>query len=322
MITIPSKLKQVTLAVCVPLLACAVLLLIFLSATILEQKLADGLLTAHTTVTHHINTALSSVNPQHDDRSQDSPDRGLSTEEHLMMAAKSGNLDVVKRAIITRMQVHNAHRHAAIDMALYYAAEFDRLPVVSFLLSREGVDPNEGHHEDGHTVLTIASKKGHTDIVQLLLLTRGSSINLNLTAQLGKTALIWAAINGRTEIVQLLASLKRCNLEIRDTHYKRTALMWAATNHHTEVVQVLLRAGANPHTTGAVNPFLKVQHRSQPHVSALHLAKHYSHYAAVVHLENHMKARTFIVPESDEHATSLDELRARHPRRDRDEEEL
>ena len=54
------------------------------------------------------------------------------------------------------LSVHNSHQHAILDMALYYAAENDHVDCVAYLLRREGIDPNEGHHKDGHTVLTIA----------------------------------------------------------------------------------------------------------------------------------------------------------------------
>ena len=307
-----TKVNQLTYAICVPILSCAGLLLLLLGATILESKLADNLVSVHTTVTEHAHKYLSPLSlPLSLSSPQPTPaptDRGLSTEEHLIIAAKQGNLTTVTRAL-NRMQIHDSHRHAVVDMALYYAAEFDHVDIVSHLLSREGVDPNEAHHQDGHTALSIASSKGHDDVVQLLLLLRGSSININLRAKRGKTALMWASIYGRTKVVQLLTGTQRCNLELRDRNYKRTALMWATATHHTAIVEILLRAGANPLAQGTKNPHLKVQFRSQPHVSAMHIAQHYKHHEAVKHLERHIKARTHTIPESVEHAVALDMLR-------------
>ncbi len=301
---IKKKIKQITYAICLPTLACIFLIMLLLSATVLEEKMAKSFIAVHKHVSDHTSKIITKlVNPP------PSPIHlGLSTEEHLIQAAKNGNLTVVQRAL-HRLQIHNSHRHAVVDMALYYAAEFNHIDIVAHLLSREGVDPNEGHHEDGHTVLTVASSKGYTEIVQLLLLMRGTSININIRAKRSKTALIWSSINGHTEIVRLLTGSKRCNLELRDSHYKRTALMWATATHHTEIVEILLRAGADPHASGARNPFLKVKHIRQPHVSAMHIAKHYGHDGAIEHLENHIKARSHTVPESPEHAAELDKLR-------------
>ena len=299
-----NRLKQITYAIVIPIVSCAGILFLLLCATIVEEQIAKHLINTHEIISNHISKTFP---PE----SKMKVDRGLSTEEHLIQAAKKGNLTTVRRAV-DRMQIHDSHRHRVLDMALYYSSEFDHIDVVSYLLSREGVDPNEGHHKDGHTVLTIACSKGHADIVQMLILTRGSTVNFNIKAKRGKTALIWASINGHVSVVQLLTGIKnRVNLELRDDHYKRTALMWATANHHSDVVEVLLRAGANPHAQGARNPFLKRQHRSQPHVNAMHIAKHYEHHEAIKHLENHIKARSHTVPISKEHADALDSLRDR-----------
>ena len=304
------KMKQLTYAILLPTLTCIAVLLLLLLATIAEQHLANHLVSTHEILSDHVSSLASYYNPPtHSQTPAPPPDLGLSTEAHLIQAAKDGNLTTVQRAL-DRMQIHDSHRHAVVDMALYYSAEFDHVDIVSHLLSREGVDPNEAHHQDGHTALTIACSKGHADVVQLLILTRGSTINFNLKAKRGKTALIWASINGHDRVVQLLTGKKhRVHLELRDNHYKRTALMWATANHHTAVVDTLLRAGANPHTKGAKNPFLKRKHRVQPHVNAMHIAKHYKHHEAVKHLDRHIQARTHTVPMSQEHAEELDELR-------------
>jgi hypothetical protein len=301
--TEPNKLKQLTGTLCAATFGCAAVLLLLLAATVLEEYIAFHLLNTHETVFNHVQS-YSSVS------SAAAPvQKGLSTEEHLIEAAKNGNLTTVKRAL-HRMQIHDLHRHAVVDMALYYAAEFDHVDIVSHLLSREGVDPNEGHHKDGHTVLTIACSKGHADVVDLLLTKRGKRVNFNIKAKRGKTALIWAAIHGHDEVVKLLTAKKhRVNLELRDEHYKRTALMWATANHNSNIVDILLRAGADPHAKGAENPHLKRQYRAQHHVNAMHIAKHYEHHEAVQHLERHIQARTHTVPTSKEHAEALDRLR-------------
>jgi ankyrin repeat protein len=244
--------------------------------------------------------------------------RGPSVEERLLRAAEEGDIIVLNRAVHA-MRVHNAHRHAVLDMALYYAAAEDQLECVSFLLRREGVDPNEGHHgASDHTTLTVAAAKGHADVVRLLLLTRGGTLDFNVRAKRGKTALMWAAVNGHTEIVRMLAGFhdaeagkhrNNVDLDARDTKYHRTALMWAVVNHHSDIVDVLLRAGADPHLKYTYNPFVKREHRHQHHTSAMFFAQHYEHHAAVKHLETHIEAQRHVVPAGPEHAAELDALR-------------
>ena len=170
-----EKLKQITGTLFAATFGCAAVLLLLLAATVMEEHIAFHLLNTHETVSNHMQSTYSSAAPVQ---------KGLSTEEHLIEAAKNGNLTTVKRAL-HRMQIHDLHRHAVVDMALYYAAEYDHIDIVSHLLRREGVDPNEGHHKDGHTVLTIACSKGHADVVDLLIAKRGKSINFNIKAKRG-----------------------------------------------------------------------------------------------------------------------------------------
>ena len=90
------------------------------------------------------------------------------------------------------------------------------------------------------TPLMVASKNGHTEIVQLLL-EKGAYVNAK--DNYGETALMLAAANGRTEIVQLLLE-KGADVNAKN-EYGRTALMYALGNYRTEIIQLLLEKGAD-----------------------------------------------------------------------------
>ena len=56
--------------------------------------------------------------------------------------------------------------------------------------------------DDGRTALNLASEKGYTKIVAMLLTQEG--INVNAKDDEGRTARNWASMRGRTEIVKML----------------------------------------------------------------------------------------------------------------------
>ena len=79
--------------------------------------------------------------------------------------------------------------------------------------SHEGIDENDVDVEEqqasknrrrrGWTPLIVAVKNGAADIVKRLI---DADAKLNLTDELGRTALHYAAFNGRAEIVEALES--------------------------------------------------------------------------------------------------------------------
>ncbi len=313
--TLRGRAKHACLAVCTPIVTCAGLLLFLFLGVAVEEYLAGGIAAASSGARAAARATRDAVWAPPPPPPPSPRELGrLSVEQHLLNSAKDGNTTRL-RLSLRRLGVHDKHRHVVLDMALYFAAESDHVDGVAMLLAREGVDPNESVHKSGHTALTVAAAKGHADVVQLLLMLRGPTLNLNALAKRGKTALHWASIGGHADVVELLLGVRGrggrrvVNLEARDERYNRTPLMWAAANHHTRIVELLLRAGADPHTRGTWNQFVKVQHRRQQHVDAMHIARHYDHHEAVAHLEQHIEARRVTVPEGPAHMEELDGLR-------------
>ena len=87
----------------------------------------------------------------------------------------------------------------------------------------------------GTTPLMVASAKGFTDIVKLLLdryykfpLERTRKADVNLQDDMGRTALMYASVYGHSDIVSLLLDQDEINVNVRDDE-GRTALIYAST---------------------------------------------------------------------------------------------
>ncbi|KAE8363431.1 ankyrin repeat-containing domain protein [Aspergillus caelatus] len=148
--------------------------------------------------------------------------------------------------------------------ALHFAIYGRNYTIVKFLLEHDMVPPFHAQHRA--TALPLASKRGCTDIVKLLLET-----GFDVFAQLqGRSAVQLAARYGYAEIIALLldagAAVGSCDLlnaacsgsaaavsllldkgaDIQEKAYisEETALHVAVHHHHAEVVRVLLKSGA------------------------------------------------------------------------------
>jgi uncharacterized protein len=129
---------------------------------------------------------------------------------------------------------------------LHEAAVMGMKDEVAVLLEM-GADPNvltiQGSPSGpGSSALILASEKGHTEIVSLLL-AAGAAVDVQ-NKEHGNTALFLAATLGYTRIVQLLLAAK-AGIEIRGFSGQDTPLTRASFEGHADVVELLLEAGAN-----------------------------------------------------------------------------
>ena len=122
--------------------------------------------------------------------------------------------------------------------ALCLASKGGHSKVVQILL-KEGADPKI-QTKDGWTALMYASQNGHSKVVQILL-KGGADPNIQ---QDGRTALMIGSHNGHTKVVQmLLKGGADTNIQQED---EWTALMIGSHIGHSKVVQILLKGGADP----------------------------------------------------------------------------
>uniref|UniRef100_A0A182PQV5 Poly [ADP-ribose] polymerase n=1 Tax=Anopheles epiroticus TaxID=199890 RepID=A0A182PQV5_9DIPT len=131
---------------------------------------------------------------------QDPPSDTVDLECQLLEAAKAGDLDTVRRIVLSSPMTVNCRdldgRHST---PLHFAAGYNRVPVVEFLLEHGA----EVHASDkgGLVPLHNACSYGHYEVTELLV-KHGANVNV---ADLWKfTPLHEAAAKGKYEIVKLL----------------------------------------------------------------------------------------------------------------------
>jgi ankyrin repeat protein len=160
----------------------------------------------------------------------------------LHMAARDGELEVVKKLVLQGVDV-NAASSVSGSTALILAANAGHESIVDVLLDA-GAAVNTTDKADG-TALMYASSKGYVGIVTKLL-QHGADVNLvSPRDQLDSTALSLAAGNGQDAVLTLLLKAG-ADADWRNARDGYTALMLAAELGHGSTVGILLAAGANP----------------------------------------------------------------------------
>lgn len=119
---------------------------------------------------------------------------------------------------------------------LQLAARENHKEILELLLKQPGIDVNRVSI-NGWTALHFASRLGYTDIVKMLLEVK--EIDVNMANSDGWTALNWASWHGFLAIVNLLLTQKQIDINKRDSS-QGIALHWAARNGQADVIALLL----------------------------------------------------------------------------------
>lgn len=177
----------------------------------------------------------------------------------------------------TALEIATFYEHRDIETlmvqdAMLQCCDNGKTKLLLQLLARSPRPNLEQASANGATLLMIAAKRGHCDILKLLL---EANANPNAENNLGATALSVAALNGRVDVCRLLldgrasheagknavfsaASAGKSEMvhwllkDRRDPNrafHSSTPLHTAAHNGHTDTVRVLLRSRADPSLT-------------------------------------------------------------------------
>ncbi len=118
-----------------------------------------------------------------------------------------------------------------------------RVDIMEYWLSQKGFRPNDefirGCRGDRVSGLWVASQKGYTDGVQLLI---KAGADLNQGHDNGATPLYMASQNGHNKVVAILL---KAGAGFNQGYDRSTPLCMASQKGHTEVVAILLKAGAD-----------------------------------------------------------------------------
>ncbi|KAI5783291.1 hypothetical protein FPQ18DRAFT_419515 [Pyronema domesticum] len=158
-----------------------------------------------------------------DDKSNPDPEakqRPLVDQQAFFEAAKSGDMETVKLALLQNHLDINAVDHADKyykKTALIYACMSGHEAIVKLLLDRKDIRVNLAE-DDGWTPLMHACTEGKEGIVKLLL--ERDDIQVNLAAKDGRTPLMLACSNGKEVIVKLLLEREDIDIRLKDNEGK------------------------------------------------------------------------------------------------------
>ena len=174
---------------------------------------------------------------------------------------------LVNMTTIDEFEMGGSWRINARVAAIHIAAYSGNSGVVRLLCEEYGVDVNSSTSETleetpkrGMTPLEWAARKGHADVVRVLLGNK-AYVNAKCTGD-GSTPLYVAAQNGHREVVKLLLGNKA---DVSAINYiNGSSPLWvAAQNGHTEVVKLLLDnqadLDASRHTDGVTPLYIASQ---------------------------------------------------------------
>lgn len=141
---------------------------------------------------------------------------------------------VIYIAVLTSLFVFSSAQAQSLEESFRAALGGD-LGIVKSLIERgNSVDSSDA---DGSTLLMLASREGHTRVVEYLI---GQKAAVNRRNKFGDTALMAACIKGKLEVAKLLLEH---GAELNPEGW--TPLHYAAFEGRTEVLKYLIDKGAN-----------------------------------------------------------------------------
>jgi len=148
----------------------------------------------------------------------------------LYIASEQGNVDTVKVLIEADGNVNQAHTTHGVS-PLYIASQKENVAIVKVLIVA-GANVNQARSTDGCTPLYIASEKGNVDLVKVLIDAGG---NVNQQANNKAIPIIMASLKGHTEVVRLL--LQQPNIDLNKIAYGKSALGHASNNEIIQLLK-------------------------------------------------------------------------------------
>ena len=159
--------------------------------------------------------------------------------DELHIASVTGDMSQVNSLLECQQLDINAHFGRLEETALMEAAKKGHINVVEILLAHKQIDVNKKQIA-GVSAYMAAAERGHTDIMRLFRGHGGVDVYTE-----GGSALILAASNGQTDAAKLL--LEDEQIDVTQTlnftnhgHNGHTALTVASKNGHYDIVELLL----------------------------------------------------------------------------------
>lgn len=156
----------------------------------------------------------------------------------LIVSGEKGHLSVVKLLINSGAKINARDKNG--QTAIFSAAKEGHLNVVKFLVeSGANVDSRDNN---GHTIVFVAAENGQIEVVKYLTGQPGSNINFP-DSPYQQTPLFAASKEGHLNVVEHLI-MKNADVNALRTIKKESAIHAATQNNHSHVVKHLLACNA------------------------------------------------------------------------------
>jgi ankyrin repeat protein len=167
---------------------------------------------------------------------------------------KTGNLNELKE-LIKNKNVNDSieyHYGYSNNKLLHYATKSNNLEIVRYLLGI-GANPNI-NNSMGYVALFYAVKNKNPTMMKLLI-DSGANVDA-IDENEYKPIINYVAEEGNEEMLQILLDagvILNIEKTSAETVWNREPVFWAAQNRNDKVLKLLLKAGAYPYSTGAIN---------------------------------------------------------------------
>jgi len=151
----------------------------------------------------------------------------------IIVAVRNGDLETVKDILHSKGDFEQSEK--VFSEALLVASKMGHTEIVQEILGVPAIDINIRFSGFGATPLIDAARNGHVEVTRLLL--KGLA-DVNLQENNRRTALIWASRNGYAEVVKLLLKVKGIDLTLQDSH-GTTALGYTVERSQFDTFEVL-----------------------------------------------------------------------------------
>ena len=188
---------------------------------------------------HHISVWVWIYDPEDPRRRSGRSERPIKARATpLHYAASCGMYDVAEFLIVVHSQNVNAQGFDKKETPLHVASRRGHVDVVRLLLEHGA--SAEAQDDDKCTPLLLASQFGYSEVVQCLL---EHGANKEARDHKNRTPLLLASYDGHEELACILLK-HNADTEARD-YRKRTSLLLASLYGHVELVRILLKHNAD-----------------------------------------------------------------------------
>lgn len=151
----------------------------------------------------------------------------------------NGDLENLERILAKGFQVDFNVPDDQGETPIFNAARNGNLPFITKLVEH-GADVNH-QRADGNTILSLAGRYGHVEVVEYLL--KNPLIDTTLQSKCGDTALMMSVKANQAQVVQLILDHDLSSMDIPNNHGV-TPLVYAAQNGYASIAYLLAHKGA------------------------------------------------------------------------------